>query len=75
MKQRGYFRSASAPRQGTIEQVIALIGIEVAELVAQDCFEVAGERRASESVIDYVHFAAEVRIPHEPHVVCGEVIG
>ena len=51
------------------EQVIALIGIERAELAAEQPLVVADERDAAEDVVDEIKIAAPVHVPREPRIV------
>jgi hypothetical protein len=58
-----------AAGSGPLEDVVSLIGIEDAELVAEHRLVIGEERQAADAIIDDVDLAAKVRIPDEAPVV------
>ena len=66
VKDRRELRAPDPGRGRQLEDVIPLIRVERPELVAEHRFIVDGRRHPAVHVVDYVDFAAEMRVPREP---------
>ena len=75
MKQRGNLDAVRAQRGREIEEVVALVWIEAAKLLAEHGLVVDRKGRAAAAIVDQVHIAAEVRVPDEPRIVARQVVG
>ncbi|MBM3817820.1 MAG: hypothetical protein FJW14_02205 [Acidimicrobiia bacterium] len=65
MEHARHLGARRAYRERPLEDVVALVGIELAELVAEDRLVVGDEVEPSEPVVDDVELAAPVAVPLE----------
>ena len=71
----GHFDTVRPQRCGSAQDVVALIRIEVANLIAENRLVVGDELEAAGAVVDDVELAAEVHVPHEHQILAGDVLG
>src|ERR1700685_3729700 len=59
-------------RRRRLQYVVALVGIEGTELIAEHRLVVGDDGGAADDVVEQIELAAEMRVPVEPRVVAAQ---